>query len=135
MCDVSCLTDIWASKTQRYQRSFFGSDSKMISIASSHQMVYTKEDKEKKKRKKKKRKHYEFLFLQDWTCMFRCKLLHSSIIKIRGDICFIQPTKLQTSACFNQPIKLLFITKVAAFFCNSGYICFTWMFSANQIYI
>ena len=96
---------------------------------------YIQKRTKKKKRKKKKRKHYEFLFLQDWTCMFRCKLLHSSIIKILGDICFIQPTKLQTSACFNQPTKLLFITKVAAFFCNSGYICFTWMFSANQIYI
>ena len=34
----------------------------MISIASSHQMVYTKEDEEKKK---KKRKHTEFLFFQD----------------------------------------------------------------------
>ena len=38
-----------------------------------------------KRTKKKKRTPNKFLFFQDRTCIFHCKLLHSSIIKILGD--------------------------------------------------
>ena len=38
-----------------------------------------------KRTKKKKRTPNKFLFFQDRTCMFHCKLLHNSIIKILGD--------------------------------------------------